>query len=60
MTTDTAVLHTGTNNIINSENNKDIVADSIINIAGKKCGFISTINKTLKAKCLSYTIIVIF
>lgn len=60
MITDTAVLHTGTNNIINSENNKDIVADSIINIAGEKCCFISTVNKTLKPKCLSYTIIVIF
>ena len=38
--TDTAILHTGTNNIINSENNKDSVADSIINIAGEKCDFI--------------------
>ena len=58
--TDTAILHTGTNNIINSENNKDIVADSIINIAGEKCDFISTVNETLKAKCLSCTIIIIF
>ena len=28
-----AVLHTGTNDIINSEDNKDLVANSILNIA---------------------------
>ena len=33
MITDIAVLHMGTHDIVNSEVNKDLVADSIINIA---------------------------
>ena len=33
MITDIAILHVGTNDITNSEVNKDLVADRIINIA---------------------------
>ena len=33
MLTDIAVLHMGASDIINSEANKDLAADSIINIA---------------------------
>ena len=49
MITDIAVLHMGTNDIINSEVNKNLVADSIINIArecvafGVKSVFISSL-----------------
>ena len=39
MITDIAVLHMGTNDIINSEVNKDLVADSIINVARECVAF---------------------
>ena len=39
MITDIAVLHMGTNDIINSEVNKNLVVDSIINIARECVAF---------------------
>ena len=39
MITDIVVLHMSTDEIINSEVNKNLVADSIINIAGERIAF---------------------
>ena len=39
--TDIAVLHMATNDIMNSENNKDLVADSIINTARECVPFVA-------------------
>ena len=52
--TDIAVLHMGTNDILNAEADKGLIAESIMDIAKECFRFGVKANNTLQDKCVTY------